>query len=154
MNSRWQIADGRGRARALFNVPTPGQPSDLSVGELVSLRRKAGSRIVVVYVLWCAAGLVWLPFLWYPALRELTNGRLTRELGAAVCYSALWIIFAVHARRGVYGKPVLFRDAMLGMRRCPSCSYSLANLDIEADGCTVCPECGAAWRLSALPTDA
>lgn len=31
--------------------------------------------------------------------------------------------------------------------RCPSCRYSLRGLTPEADGCTVCPECGAAWRM-------
>jgi hypothetical protein len=30
---------------------------------------------------------------------------------------------------------------------CPSCRYHLAGLPTEPDGCTVCPECGAAWRF-------
>ena len=30
---------------------------------------------------------------------------------------------------------------------CASCRYSLAGCQAEPDGCTVCPECGAAWRL-------
>ncbi len=29
---------------------------------------------------------------------------------------------------------------------CGSCAYSLQSLAPEADGCVVCPECGAAWR--------
>ncbi len=32
--------------------------------------------------------------------------------------------------------------------RCPACQYELTALEPEADGCTVCPECGGAWRLS------
>ena len=31
--------------------------------------------------------------------------------------------------------------------RCRACDYDLARLEPEADGCTVCPECSAAWRL-------
>lgn len=31
---------------------------------------------------------------------------------------------------------------------CPSCRYNLASLPPEPDGCTICPECGAAWRLA------
>ncbi len=31
--------------------------------------------------------------------------------------------------------------------RCGSCGYELAKLPIAEDGCTVCPECGAAWQL-------
>jgi hypothetical protein len=30
---------------------------------------------------------------------------------------------------------------------CPSCGYHLAGLAAAADRCTVCPECGSAWRL-------
>ncbi len=29
---------------------------------------------------------------------------------------------------------------------CPGCDYSIAELEPADDGCTVCPECGAAWR--------
>jgi hypothetical protein len=29
---------------------------------------------------------------------------------------------------------------------CLVCAYPLAELESEPDGCTVCPECGAAWR--------
>ena len=31
--------------------------------------------------------------------------------------------------------------------RCQACDYDLTNLAPEADGCTVCPECSAAWSL-------
>jgi multisubunit Na+/H+ antiporter MnhF subunit len=29
---------------------------------------------------------------------------------------------------------------------CPSCGYPLGASKVEADGCRVCSECGAAWR--------
>lgn len=37
--------------------------------------------------------------------------------------------------------------ALLGEHHCPKCLYALTGLRKEEDGCTVCPECGAAWRL-------
>ena len=38
--------------------------------------------------------------------------------------------------------------AMLKYLRCPHCGYDLRLLPVDpADGATVCPECGAAWRL-------
>ncbi|MHC4970587.1 MAG: hypothetical protein ACYTF4_18500 [Planctomycetota bacterium] len=40
-------------------------------------------------------------------------------------------------------------SVMLAHCRCPHCGYDLHGLGSdEADGCTVCPECGCAWRLA------
>jgi len=39
------------------------------------------------------------------------------------------------------------RDACLSQACCASCGYSLAGLSSESDGCTVCPECAAAWKM-------
>jgi hypothetical protein len=36
-----------------------------------------------------------------------------------------------------------------GARHCVCCAYNLHGLVPEADGCVVCPECGAAWRVAA-----
>lgn len=33
---------------------------------------------------------------------------------------------------------------------CGACAYSLQDLATEADGCLVCPECGAAWRAERI----
>lgn len=38
-------------------------------------------------------------------------------------------------------------EKRLGMSQCPSCRYALDDILPEPDGCTVCPECGAAWKL-------
>lgn len=38
---------------------------------------------------------------------------------------------------------------------CLVCAYPLAELESEPDGCTVCPECGAVWRIgSQRPAEA
>ena len=42
-----------------------------------------------------------------------------------------------------------YHRAILAQRFCPACAYRLVQLDADEDGCTVCPECGAAWRLKA-----
>jgi len=39
------------------------------------------------------------------------------------------------------------RRAAKEIRWCMRCAYSLEGISAEADGCTVCPECGAAWEL-------
>src|SRR5690606_27708851 len=41
--------------------------------------------------------------------------------------------------------------AIVAMTRsglCPSCAYGIGGIPPEPDGCTVCPECTAAWRLT------
>lgn len=39
------------------------------------------------------------------------------------------------------------RDAYVLGRQCPACEYDIGELKPDPDGCTVCPECGGAWRL-------
>lgn len=40
------------------------------------------------------------------------------------------------------------RRAARIVRVCFACCYKLDGIQPESDGCTVCPECGAAWKLS------
>jgi hypothetical protein len=37
--------------------------------------------------------------------------------------------------------------ACLRSGHCPRCAYRTQGLPADLDGCTVCPECGAAWRV-------
>jgi hypothetical protein len=37
--------------------------------------------------------------------------------------------------------------ALVRVGVCASCGYSLEGLRVEDDGCAVCPECGAAWKV-------
>jgi len=36
---------------------------------------------------------------------------------------------------------------LLSCGRCPSCTYKIGHVVEDHDGCVVCPECGAAWRM-------
>ncbi|MEM9374416.1 MAG: hypothetical protein AAGA55_12310 [Planctomycetota bacterium] len=45
------------------------------------------------------------------------------------------------------------RDAMLEWARCPHCAHGIDGIPPEKDGCTVCPECAAAWRVEEPVTD-
>lgn len=40
------------------------------------------------------------------------------------------------------------RRTLLAAGRCASCGYPLERIEDATDGCRVCPECGAAWRLA------
>ena len=55
-------------------------------------------------------------------------------------FPARWFIIKAGARRRAH--------AIASRGFCPSCGYAMAGLHVEPDGCTVCPECGSAWRLN------
>lgn len=38
-------------------------------------------------------------------------------------------------------------EALVRFARCGACGYPLGGHEAESDGCTVCPECSAAWRV-------
>ncbi|HLP82761.1 MAG TPA: zinc ribbon domain-containing protein [Phycisphaerales bacterium] len=80
--------------------------------------------------------------------RELVHGLihygyLAVLVGSSVIMLGPMISMSVRAAPG----PYCYRRLLL--RRCPSCDFSLMEITAEADGCTVCPECGAAWRIPA-----
>lgn len=37
-------------------------------------------------------------------------------------------------------------EGAVKLGHCPSCGYPLKSLPTDADGCSMCPECGAGWR--------
>ena len=39
------------------------------------------------------------------------------------------------------------KSAMLRAGLCPGCGYQIHDVHPEEDGCSVCPECGGAWRV-------
>ena len=55
-----------------------------------------------------------------------------------------WLVWT----RLKYGRFDKVAAAMLKHKRCPHCGYDLRLLPADpADGATICPECGCAWRV-------
>ena len=48
-----------------------------------------------------------------------------------------------------YWNPVIVA-AVLRAGHCAACGYAMPQDAVEEGGCTICPECGAAWRLPLL----
>jgi len=57
------------------------------------------------------------------------------------------MVIASRATSGMCEQVFAERD---GECQCRACTFSLAGLVPEPDGCTVCPECGAAWKLTGV----
>lgn len=56
----------------------------------------------------------------------------------------------------MYATDLAFRkagDPPTPLADCRACGFSLVGLHRAQDGCTVCPECGHAWRLGARTQD-
>jgi len=69
-----------------------------------------------------------------------------RHLLQALCVAALLLIMFWMMWWGMRCSDALVAPRLLRSEYCPSCGYSLAEVPPEPDGCSVCPECGAAWR--------
>ncbi len=80
---------------------------------------------------------------------------IAASIGIWQWWSILPVLFFVaaawDARRRMASRKRAYRTALLSHGRCPACAYKLSN-DPEADGCTICSECGGAWRVAAVRT--
>jgi hypothetical protein len=86
--------------------------------------------------------------------------KLARRTGIDAAERVLWplnlTVFAIGAiqfwRSGRRARVNRIRAAMLARRRCPHCGYDIRLLPTDpADGATICPECGCAWKLDDAP---
>jgi len=71
----------------------------------------------------------------------------TARVVVCVCVAALTAILIYRSLARQKMTPFIV-GAFLAERRCPACGYDLAGAAPADDGCTVCPECGAAWKLA------
>lgn len=57
----------------------------------------------------------------------------------------VWLCVGTPTMRGMHER---IHRRLAHLRMCLCCGYELEGIPAESDGCTVCPECGAAWRLT------
>jgi hypothetical protein len=73
------------------------------------------------------------------AFNSLGEPALWVGLGVATC----WLVALLFGRSHGDGR---IAQRLSAIRLC-LCGYDIDGLGTEPDGCVVCPECGAAWRL-------
>lgn len=68
----------------------------------------------------------------------------------SIMFVPMWLVFRQAAKQSKipFAIIVCVRNSI-----CPACGYNLKGLEPQDDGCTVCPECGAAWRLEDMNTE-
>jgi hypothetical protein len=96
----------------------------------------------------CGAVLVTCLFTYALITGDIRNAATAKSAGLVYLCSLPWIIWGGIKRR----RFSQVTAAMLKYRRCPHCGYDLRMLPTDpADGATVCPECGCAWRIQEAP---
>jgi hypothetical protein len=104
--------------------------------------------VISAVVIWGAFAIVWR--LVYGELQaNLKNFGLPLtaliSFAIPIAFAAPHAFLVYKAARWLWA-PIEARE-MLRKNLCPHCRFSLAAIFPDLDGCTVCPECGAAWKL-------
>ncbi len=72
---------------------------------------------------------------------------ISSTLHLIVLYSAAGTVGYLFSRRSYTPMIEWLCARRLARVECGACTFSLDGLPTEPDGCTLCPECGAAWRV-------
>ena len=105
---------------------------------------RSRDNVVVFCAMWLMAFLA-LSIVTRPFLVGAAGwARVLTLVGAGVVsLGGVYLVHVFVARRAM-ARAVIAGALADGV--CPGCRYPLEGLAPEADGCVVCPECGAAWR--------
>ncbi len=152
--TRQKPADARGAKRSLCTIRQACKISGYEKGFLV--KRGDTARFVVAFLI---SGLPYAGIMTYvfPILVRLAIGS-SAPFDVFTMGSIKVFIFYLVMFGGIMGgylslyawrSPRHAIRAMTDAGLCPSCAYRIDEIGPEPDGCTVCPECGAAWRIHA-----
>jgi hypothetical protein len=149
----WWTEDARGARVTLFDSPAVNRVAahrlELTSDEYGRFRKESldekhvGRRAAVLL----------FAFIGLRALMDVVSpsrgGWSLLDAGVAVFFL---LAFVTSFRISSFGyDPERFAAAMLRRARCPRCAYRLEGCAKDAtDGSTVCPECGAAWKLDEI----
>ena len=146
------ITDDRGNEREPINIADLKRDADDQNSTRKDLARylqhvvrvesrRSGSRPMTIFIMVSAvvAGTV---------LLVLTRGTTFQIPGFPLVL--LGVVLVRHLTKRRIGQQLAATVVAEGF--CGSCTYSLRSMPTEADGCTVCAECGAAWRKERITT--
>jgi hypothetical protein len=151
VNAMWsnQIIDSRGREVPICPAGSLRKKTPKRVRRAIALAQMGSRRFALSFLLGIASGVLPLAIL----ARAVDAPReLIITLAAGMLVVAPLILFGVWVGR--HWRCEMAREAMLSIGLCPSCGYSLSSAATGSGVPTVCPECGAAWRLPSPPPSA
>lgn len=140
------IRDHRGRRLPLY-APRRDEANrdDFPEDEFRVLKQRVGEGSV--FELLAAPVMVW-------GIVLLTGAGVTYRIAKTggfvwpvVLFLGVALVGAVFSRRLPPASSRHVAGAMLELKRCPSCAFTLVGRAPEPDRCVICPECGGAWIL-------
>ena len=148
-----KMPDDRGERHPICMIWRATRVSGYDKGYLV--RSDETSRFWLTFLI-TGVPFASLMIAWNWMVPLLTGGSTSVDYFSSRIQSQFWFHLIVFGGiMGGYFKLYTWRSAkaarraMLRAELCVSCAYPLDGCQPEPDGCTVCPECGAAWRLKA-----
>jgi len=117
-------------------IVTPGDTPSLAMAYLY---------VGAFYLLGVATAIVYVELLGGNGYQQLLTGKALVLVSLGGALYTLLIAWYVHLFRWRDLESIVRALTRSGL--CASCGYTLATSEPEPDGCTVCPECGAAWRM-------
>lgn len=148
---RWaKLTDARGKKCSFCTIPTVIKRSGISREVMIEL----GATQSLLWAFVEAAKFWVVGFFGGLSFIEFSSGygyELLTSMPAAGFIYPLTILYIVYM--GIYIHRQKWRSkesiisVMTHMRHCPACVHGIDVIQPEPDGCTVCPECGAAWRM-------
>lgn len=128
-----------------FTEPAAGRPARITGTACVLIRM--ASVLAASFGVYFALGQMGVPqsAIWIPVA-------LTAILASLIPIPSAWLINVLLGRLAVRDQTDQLIAWSLIRNLCPSCGYNLERLEVaaESDECTVCPECGAAWKAGRI----
>jgi hypothetical protein len=152
----WATDDDRGARCHLFDSPAISSLAaarlEITKPELKRLRKESSKFTTAQRVASVASsGLIGVQSL-FQMIDAIGRGAAWVALLSGALTALCLLAFVVSFRLSNNLNRDMFRAAMLRRGRCPRCAYRIERSPRDpADNCTICPECGAAWKLPEAP---
>ena len=143
---RDRIVDARARIVPLLTESdVPGAPADLRVAVLAANAHRPINRLRAMAIA-AAVSVAIYPVVLIAVGRPIFAWLSMPGLVASLVVSTVVGGLVQGARVKAHVENAV--RMCLSLRICPACGYDMTGLEPAPDGCTACPECGAAWNLS------
>jgi hypothetical protein len=153
------IIDGRGNLHKIGRIHNALKINGLKRRELLEKDdTEPFWKIFFISGACFAVGMKILVFVGLVATGLFTGNFMLSDMSWSPIESAIYFVaygtaMGFIATKFDWKSPERAQRAMLRAGLCVACAYPIHDIPSEPDGCTVCPECGAAWGFEQAESD-